>query len=660
MNTCRGLELTALGLDGPPVQADVVAPFATGRPGIGQREVGAPYAFLLEACSQRHPAGRDVLDTVVELDPRLARTVVVQGQPPGEHPDGSTGNATTSRIGMDGVADLADSQRLRSVSPPADVAHEARIVTFDDGQGRRLSCLEAGSRLDDPRIELVDALRNLDEDRTPELRLLGVVQHLEPPLPVGGHGDPETDALAADHPHPVIVGRVFHSRWSGHLGGPYPSRMSTEPHLLLADGQEHSVAEWEKLAAAVLRKARRLGEDDPDEAVWDELTHSTLDGIEIPPLGTPALVADLPDPVRPPARGDGWDVRALLADPDASASNAAALTDLENGATSLWLQVGASGIDVADLPTVLKGVLLDVAAVVLDAPSDPLAAARAFADAAEGQTLAAGTNLGVDPVGARVRGFETLAGARSSTTEELVQEAASLATDLGCRALVVDGTAVHDLGASDVQELGYVLALGAHYLARPRRRWHQRRRRRRAGRVPAGGQRRAVRDDRQAARRTTPVGPDARAQRRVRGPPQHEPARRDLATDDDQARSLGEHAAHLCRCLRRRCGWRRRSHGASVRLPPRDSGRVRAPDRAQHLDPAGRGVARRQGGRPRRWGVRRREAHRRPRRRRLGGARPDRVRGWCRGRPGGRLPALTDRRGRRRARPPDRHAGPSA
>ena len=188
--------------------------------------------------------------------------------------------------------------------------------------------------------------------------------------------------------------------------------MSTEPHLLLADGQEHSVAEWEKLAAAVLRKARRLGEDDPDDAVWGELTHSTLDGIDIPPLGTPALVADLPDPVRPPARGDGWDVRALLADPDAGASNAAALTDLENGATSLWLQVGASGIDVADLPTVLKGVLLDVAAVVLDAPSDPLAAAQAFADVAEGQTLAAGTNLGVDPVGARIRGFDGRRGHR--------------------------------------------------------------------------------------------------------------------------------------------------------------------------------------------------------------------------------------------------------
>jgi methylmalonyl-CoA mutase len=69
----------------------------------------------------------------------------------------------------------------------------------------------------------------------------------------------------------------------------------------------------------------------------------------------------------------------------------------------------------------------------------------------------------VDPVGAHLRGFETLAGARSSTTEDIAR-AAELASRLGCRALVVDGTAVHDLGASDVQELGYVLALGAHYL----------------------------------------------------------------------------------------------------------------------------------------------------------------------------------------------------
>jgi methylmalonyl-CoA mutase len=247
--------------------------------------------------------------------------------------------------------------------------------------------------------------------------------------------------------------------------------MSSDSHLSLAEGQDHDVAEWEKAAAAVLRKARRLAEDDPDDAVWARLTRTTLDGIGISPLGTPALVADLPEPVRPPARGDGWDVRALLADPDAKASNAAALTDLENGAHSLLVQVGESGVAASDLDAVLAGVLLDVAPVVLDAPSDPIGAARAFAGVARGQTLAPGTNLGLDPVGAGLRGFETLpstgsgeAPARSSTDQAVVAEAVSIARELGCRALVVDGTAVHDLGASDVQELGYVLALGAHYL----------------------------------------------------------------------------------------------------------------------------------------------------------------------------------------------------
>ena len=84
------------------------------------------------------------------------------------------------------------------------------------------------------------------------------------------------------------------------------------------------MAEWEQAAAAVLRKARRLTDDDPDDAVWAKLTHRTLDGIEVTPLGTRELVADLPDPVRPPARGDGWDIRSVLADPDADTSARAA------------------------------------------------------------------------------------------------------------------------------------------------------------------------------------------------------------------------------------------------------------------------------------------------------------------------------------------------
>lgn len=240
--------------------------------------------------------------------------------------------------------------------------------------------------------------------------------------------------------------------------------MTSDARLSLAEGGQHTREEWERAAAAVLRKARRLGDDAPDGEVWDVLAGTTLDGLRVPPLGTPELVADLPAPVRPPARDAGWDVRAWLADADPARGNAALLTDLENGATSLLVQVGAGGTAAVDLPRLLDGVLLDVAAVVLDAPGDPLGAARALAEvaAAVQAPLAAGTNLGVDPVAARVRG---LAPEQSrEADEEALREAAALARELGCRAFVVDGTALHDLGASDVQEVGYALAVAAHLL----------------------------------------------------------------------------------------------------------------------------------------------------------------------------------------------------
>src|SRR3546814_9859851 len=81
------------------------------------------------------------------------------------------------------------------------------------------------------------------------------------------------------------------------------------------------------------------------------------------------------------------------------------LADLENGSTSLWLEVGTTGA-ASDLAAALDGVLLDLAPVVLDAPGDPVAAAEALAAlfAERGVTPAEGINLGADPIGAQVRG----------------------------------------------------------------------------------------------------------------------------------------------------------------------------------------------------------------------------------------------------------------
>ncbi len=240
--------------------------------------------------------------------------------------------------------------------------------------------------------------------------------------------------------------------------------------VLLAEDVEVDVAEWEKATAAVLRKAKRLPEDAPDSGVWDVLTHVTLDGIPVTPLGTPALDADLTDPGLPGqapfTRGaaatrelDGWDIRAWFTDPDTDVTADHVVTDIENGVNSLWLSVGEGAVPVDALARVLEPVFVDLAPVVLDAPDVPLEAARALDAVIADKSVdpARGTNYGADPISARVRGF-------GETDLSVAVEVAELAKARGARGIVVDATAVHDAGGSDVQELAYSLAAGAAYL----------------------------------------------------------------------------------------------------------------------------------------------------------------------------------------------------
>lgn len=234
------------------------------------------------------------------------------------------------------------------------------------------------------------------------------------------------------------------------------SPQDTASRVPLEQGAGHTRADWEASAAAVLRKTGRLGADDADATVWDKLTRTTLDGIPVSPLGTADLLDDTLTSGRPTRQG-AWEIAAHFADPDAKVTAADVRTDLDNGVTALWLQLGAGGLAVEDLGTVLDGVLLDVAPVTLEA-SDPVAAAQAFAALAAGTTLARGTTLGADPIGERLLGTAEL------DAGHVVGETARLASELGCGALVADGTAAHDLGASDVQELGWSLAVAAAYL----------------------------------------------------------------------------------------------------------------------------------------------------------------------------------------------------
>ena len=371
-------------------------------------------------------------------------------------------------------------------------------------------------------------------------------------------------------------------------------------------------AEWEAAAAAVLRKARRLTDDDADAQVWDKLTLTTLDGIGITPLGTPDLLDGLVTAGRP-TRPGAWDIRAHLAVTDAKTDNETLLTDLEGGVTSLWLEADED----TDWQVLLDQVLLDLAPVVLQTtdgrrPRVPAVRRRPRAPRR-------------DQPRPRRPAPRTRGAGRARPGRR------------GIRAFVVDATEVHDRGASDVQELAHSLAVGRDVPAHPDRRRLRPRRGRQDRRVPLRRHRRAVHDHRQAPGRAPAVGAGARAQRRPADHEQHQHAvtsRPMMSKYDPWVNMLRTTVAAFAAGV---------GGADAVTVLPFDSPlgharRVRPPDRAQHLPPADRRVARRHRRRPGRWCLRRREAHRRPRRRCLGAVRP------ARGRPG---PGRRDREDRR-------------
>jgi methylmalonyl-CoA mutase len=224
--------------------------------------------------------------------------------------------------------------------------------------------------------------------------------------------------------------------------------------------------QWTALVEGVLRKAGRIGADAEPGAGVAKLVRRTPEGIPVLPLYTAADVADLPSvgvPGRPPfVRGattagpvpDGWDVRQRHEHPDPRSAHDAVLADLKNGVTSIWLATG----DGAELPTVLDGVLLDLAPVALDTGGADTGAAAAFLDLAPDPATLLGT-LGLDPVGVRAR---TGAGPDVDSVVPLARRVA--AEHPLVRPVVVDAIPVHAAGGADAQELGFSLASGVAYL----------------------------------------------------------------------------------------------------------------------------------------------------------------------------------------------------
>ncbi|GID27697.1 methylmalonyl-CoA mutase family protein [Paractinoplanes brasiliensis] len=233
-----------------------------------------------------------------------------------------------------------------------------------------------------------------------------------------------------------------------------------------ADFPAATAGQWRRLALAALRKSGAATDETTPEQVEELLATATYGGPSIAALHTTGPDSGVPG-VPPFVRGTraaagAWDIRQRYADAAPKEAREAVLTDLENGATSLWLVLGDGTLPPDSLPEALDGVHLDLAAVVLDAGGDTGRAARAWFEllAARGADPSRVTgNLGADPLGL---------GARTGEAADL-REAAELAVRCaaetpGVRAVTVDATVYHDAGGSEVEELAAATATGVAYL----------------------------------------------------------------------------------------------------------------------------------------------------------------------------------------------------
>ena len=241
--------------------------------------------------------------------------------------------------------------------------------------------------------------------------------------------------------------------------------------VLAGDFDTPSYEQWADEVAKVLNKGRP--EDkllSADQAI-ERLRSKSVDGLVVEPIYTRNDVdGSLGVPAAAPfTRGttvrngamDAWDVRTLHEDPDVAVTRQAIRTDLERGATSVWLRVDPDAIAASDVAAVLGDVLLNLAKVEVSSRTDQVAAAEALLGVFEGSgtdIAELSLNLGLDPIGAAA-----LSGS-SADLSNLAQWVARLEGYAKSRAFVVDGTIYHNAGAGDVHEVAWLLATAVEYV----------------------------------------------------------------------------------------------------------------------------------------------------------------------------------------------------
>lgn len=207
------------------------------------------------------------------------------------------------------------------------------------------------------------------------------------------------------------------------------------------------------------------------------LVTTTLDGLRIEPLydgyATEQDESGFPgfDPLTrgghaAPRENGAWDIRTRVVHPDPATANAQILDDLANGATSVEVQLdlgGGEGVSIRtpeELARVLDGLLLDVAPLSLRAGAHAATVAGWYRDLLSAMGVHGAEpagNLGIDPVG-------TLATTGEVPMDALMMAGMDVSNTPRLRTFLASGAPASDAGASEAQEIGYVLSVGLLYL----------------------------------------------------------------------------------------------------------------------------------------------------------------------------------------------------
>lgn len=241
---------------------------------------------------------------------------------------------------------------------------------------------------------------------------------------------------------------------------------TNETHL--ADGfPAAKIEQWRALVEKALKGAD----------FEKRLVKRTADGLKINPLYTRAdALAGATDALpglAPFTRGTkpvsgSWDIRTFHIESDAKAANAAILEDLEGGVTSIGLQVANNGLAPTKeaIGAALDGVLLDVCPIILVAGENFFDAAVALNAVWEARGINAADrqgSFGADPLGTLA-----MTGQLSEPLDTALARAVALmkttAASPRVQVMTADGVVAHVAGASEAQELAYMLSTLVAYL----------------------------------------------------------------------------------------------------------------------------------------------------------------------------------------------------